>query len=337
MQNNGIDVAKYRIKSILSFVVAIASGILSSMLYQLGLFLVPISSSFLAVLFYLEHYSGRRLSYVAPAVLIAADIIFTGFYSVNGLCAVLVALVMYLLSRSRKEKADCVIYCTAIIFAFFILSVMLGTFLLIGKNSINDALVFLGEKIEEFRAEFVRSVMEVYSSASSAAGQTPPLTADDFSALYDAAINMLVGYVAVIAFALCGVAVKLYCILGASFSSEDGFFREWRFMPSSVYGYFFIALVFLTMFIPPSGIFGLLLMNLYVVFMVVYAYLGCRMFVGMLAAKLGNKLAASIIVIIALTIFAAYAVQILSYFGVFSSISFNKRIANDKKDNQNRD
>ena len=65
--------------------------------------------------------------------------------------------------------------------------------------------------------------------------------------------------------------------------------------------------------------------------------IGCRMFTQMLAMKLGNRLAAFVIVIIALAIFAAYAVQILSYFGVFSSISFNKRIATNKKDNQDRD
>ena len=123
-------------------VMALALGLLSALLGQLGMLLIPLVCAPLAVVLMLERGRRRVLSVALPILLIGIDALFNGIYSFSCLCAVGVSLLIFLsASTGFFTKGDSAV--AAVIFvsliAFF--TVILYGCLLIGSLDFGAAMV----------------------------------------------------------------------------------------------------------------------------------------------------------------------------------------------------
>ncbi|MBQ8414510.1 MAG: hypothetical protein IJX58_04605, partial [Clostridia bacterium] len=93
-----------------------------------------------------------------------------------------------------------------------------------------------------------------------------------------------------------------------------------------VYAYFYILLVILSLFATNAdSIFAVSVLNLYNIFMVVFAYVGFTVSLDTLKNRM-KPVTATLVLIAVLLIFASFAAQILAAFGVLYSIR-NEKLA----------
>ena len=118
------------------------------------------------------------------------------------------------------------------------------------------------------------------------------------------------------AFVICGLSLKLFSVM-KKYTSDNTREGTWFFATTSLFAYFYIALVILSFLISPVSFFGIFVANLHSVFMFVYAYVGYK-FVSFACSSRG--MFTKLLLIAAIVFFSGVAVQILSYIGVYLTI-----------------
>jgi hypothetical protein len=135
---------------------------------------------------------------------------------------------------------------------------------------------------------------------------------------------MVISYIVIICFAVVGIAMKLFVKLYTRLCEDISHTIYWRFMTTSVFAYFYITLMFLSVFTSTSGgVFGIAIGNLYNIFLIVYAYVGFNQAVAMLSVKV--RPAVAMLIVFAVTAVAmSFALQLLAVLGVLYTIRKNR-------------
>ncbi len=317
-------------------VMTLLAGLITAILFQTGLLIVPFTAGFLACVFLFECGKKRRLTYILPVLLIAFDLIFNGIFSLNCLASVLVAAVIYLSFVKLRAKSECAVYLTIIISAFTVISFILLGFFMVNDFSISAVREFYIEQTELIRTEFIRAFSSL--AMENGEGELEYLFSEaDLNYLFDSTFKTLVAFFAILGFAISGVALKVFTFFGVRKSQFAERLPSYTFKTSNLFAYFYVLLVVASMFIgEPITTAALTIHNLHTVFMFVYAYLGYKYVTEIFARKNGKPILSGILVLCAVLFFSSFAVQILSYFGAFMTIVRN-RVSATHGNNENND
>lgn len=307
------------------FFVALLTGLAAAMFFVSGLFFIPLCAASLSALFISERGKRRIFSYLAPILIVVIDAAFNAFYSFNCLVSLLIALILYFCFTKNRAKSECAVYITILISAYTFLAFLLLGFFLTKTFSLESVSEFYSEEFAFIKEQF--SVMfEQFAAEESV---NPELYSPEYiSLMFSELYNSLTALVAVFSFLLCGVTFKIF----AAFTKHIPEFcykkERWIFETSSLFAYFYIALIILSFITATDEFFGILISNLNTVFMFVYAYLGYK-FVSAVFANRG--LFSRVLLFGAIIFFSGTAIQILSYIGVYFTI-ITARANNLQKD-----
>ena len=299
-----------------------------------GLIMLPVISGFLATLMCIE--KRRVASIIACSAMVIGEIIFgfMGYFTLTSLSAVIIAIIISVYYTKKKDKSECALFCTLALSLIIPASALIYIF---GTTEVAN----LSEAYEYFLSMYY-GLKEMLIESTSIA-QTTPQTAAMFtpeyiSTVFDAYLYYMVAMIAIIAFLLVGLALKIFTGVMARYSQNRDDVTSWHFIPSSVFAYFYFAVAILSMFATnPDDVISLSTANLYLIFMFVFAYVGYRFISSLMSKNARRPIFISAILLILILYFSNIALQILAVAGAFMSVNYAKLVNNKTTNNTSND
>lgn len=302
-------------------ILSILSGALCTLANDVLLFL-PIA--FLSSLFYFDKSDKKMYSIVVSAILFAINGVGIAIgitYCLFAPASVIIALLMSYAFANKESKSDTAFLMTVICSVFTFLSYILLAMILKNDYSFDAAIAFYNDVISKLKDIFVNGMLEVYTQAGF------EITADLLGQLFDSQLNMIFSYIFIAGFLIVGLSFKLFGFILKKCLDDKTEILSWRFKTSSLFAYFYLILVFLSMFLVSStDILSVVVFNLYNIFLVIYAYVGFNVIKDMLGNRL-RPIFAIFLLLLALMVFSSLAVQILAVYGVLYTIRTNRGVA----------
>ena len=325
---------KYRFKyqSVVALL-AIASfffGALGIVYGVAGLIIMPIASAFLAALMCVE--KRRVTSSLISLTLIIGELLLSlgDYFTVTSLSSALIAAIIAYHYSNNKQKSDGVIFATTLtalaIFATFALYVIGTT----DATSLSEVYEYFLSAFAEFKKSTIASVI---SMSSDAVKSNANLSAEYLSEMFDAYLNCIVALVTILAFALVGVAHKIFSGIVRMYSNTPDSINNWRFLPNAAFAYFYFVVAIISMFATDaSNALSVSIVNLYLIFMFVFAYIGFVFVTAMLTKRGRSRFFSTLLVLILTVALSSLAIQILAVIGAFVTINVAKINNNDQND-----
>lgn len=286
---------------------------------------LPLAAAFLAVIYVFDIKEKRRISYIVSAGVIIiniASILLKLSSSLFGIEAVLLAIIIYFAFSRQTSKSDASYLMTAILAVFIALGAILLAVMIQGEVSIEAVSSFYSSIINYLREAFIDSALLMYGEMLKASGAE--FTGEDFGAVFDTAVSLIISYVIIIAFLLVGFTMKLFGAITARLAEDNREVMSWRFAPTNVFAYFYLIITFASIFLNSStDLLSISILNLYYVFMVIFAYVGFNFSVVNLAKKF-SRLISFVLPTVAIVIFPSFAMQLLAVMGVFFTFASNR-------------
>ena len=261
------------------------------------------------------------LFFVLVIVNIAAIVLKIGLtlFAFEGIALAALLAVCFM---KKSDKAEASLIMTAVCAGFTLLNLVILPMIELNTFDFGMVADYYLEMVDSLREAFVDTAMEAYGQILASGGIE--LSESVVTELYNHQLTMAISYVVIICFAVVGIAMKLFAKLYTRLCEDNSPVIYWRFRTTSVFAYFYIALMFLSIFTSTSGgVFGVTIGNLYNIFLIVYAYIGFNQAVAMLSVKV--RPAVAILIIAAVTVVAmSFALQLLAVLGVLYTIRKNR-------------
>lgn len=302
----------------------ILTSALCTLLSQLGILLLPVTSVLLTLLFVSER--GRRpvLSVLASVTVIALDLPFNLFYSICAITSVLIALLIYFsLTRLIFTKGECAIVVTFLVSLLFGYMMFSFAFFELGRIDFPAALDYYAGIGEELRAEWSVFAEKIIASAGNDNAQTS-LTPEFFDAMFNSMMASTVSVVIIFSFLLTGIMFKLLGIFLPMMLDDRKEIAGWHFILSPAYAYTFIAAYFISIFLTEADAFAVTVLNFVNVFTAVFAYLGFLFVLSILEHRFNSKFVSLVMAVVAILIFGSTAMSLLAFAGTFAVIVYDK-------------
>ena len=265
------------------------------------------------------------LSIGASLLIVVANVlclVFTDASVLSGFLTVAAGSVIAAAFRLHRSKNECVLISVTVVSLFTVGSMLLLFMRAAGSFSISAAMEVYDSVYESLKNDFINRIGDITSGMGNGTAEVV-ISSEDIAMMFDSVANLGIAMIIILSFAIVGISFKLFTRVVASYVKDGSIIRDWRFRPSGVFGYFYIALYLFSIFLGEPSAFSLTVMNLYYVFMVVFAYLGYGVTVSFLS-QVRSSTFAYLSVIAALVLFSSIAIQILSLVGVFFAINYGK-------------
>lgn len=301
--------------------ICLLSGVLCIVFGQL---LLPLTISTLACIFIFDDEKRRYFGYTLSGLLVilnAAALVLKLSVSFFSIQAIIVAALIAISFVKQSSKAETAFLLTVISSIFIVASAVFLAMTETGVYTIDSVVDFYNNLSKSLREVFSVNAFNIYGDAFATAGVK--VTVEDFGLIFDSFLGTVISYIVIFAFGVVGVSFKLFSIITARVAKDVVPLYKWRFMTTNVFAYFYVALVFLSIFIPATdSIFALTIDNTYNIFMTIYAYVGFNVAVSILSAKMKPVFAILVVFAAMLTLFS-FAVSVLSLLGVMFTIRKN--------------
>ena len=247
------------------------------------------------------------------------------FYLVFVLSGLLCSLVLWLGYAKGANKAELSVYLT-ILYALCTAAVL---YLIgakeIGSYAFADVLQYYRDFFNGIFDEMLEQMKLSFADFDWASAGVDEVTFYDMLKEYFALIsNLFLSMLIVVSFLYSGIQIKIFTAIMNRCEKEPRERKTWHFALSNVFAYFYIALVLLSAFMGyGNSVVGIAAINLYIVFMFVFAYIGFNYALYFTSRMKKKALARFIFVAILVTTNMA-ALQILSFVGVFVTTMHNK-------------
>ncbi len=298
------------------FIMSVLSGALSAFA---GLTLASVCGGFLAALWFFEPEEKRIFSYIAIPVILAIDIFLNGLYTLVGVFAIVLGLMIFLVYRLRFPKCESVFGMTLVATLLILLAYIL---LALGNKEGLSVKEYYTQVYDEYKVYFIQSFAAMYEAVPELR-ETILITEDDVVTILDTLVSMLVSFVIIYGFALVGISCKIFKIMVRRYSKDKAEISNWNFITPSIYAYFYMALTVASFFVGSElNEFALVVINLSNIFMIVYAYTGWACATKILASR-RNPVLSNVILFVVIICFANLALNLLSFLGMFYTLSLN--------------
>ena len=321
------DFDKERINFKQALVLALVSVLTSFISSLLGpanllLSLLPMAAcaGAIAALIHFECDRCKVLKIIVPVCAIALDWIFNGLHSLCGVLVVVLALMIFLLYEQKWPKLE-----GALVMSLVSAGMIALIFIAIGATNNQGLSVaeFYAETLEELKVEYLNYYNEVYLPLYEEYG-VEALSSEDILYVLDLVVGIIVSMLFIAGFAMVGVACKIYSYVLRKCGADNDRLKNWRFIPTRVYAYFYVALELVTMFLGSElTTFNLTVINLSTIFMVVFWYMGLVAIGKFLSERKKRGMPVALTLICSVFISIAFP-RIFSYVGVFYCIVISK-------------
>ncbi len=291
---------------------------------------VPVSAAFLSVLFLSERRGVRKFSMLSAALLLILNLgsfllaHFTNLtvYGISGIQIIFMAFLLFLMFGKNRPKSETVFVLIAACALCYAVSLWFFAADMTGSFSIGGAIEFYKEFIYALKETFVESVNSITSQMPE--GALSEIYSEEAAAeLADSVIRMLPGIFILVLFATVGIMCKIFSFAVYKVTGNNRIF-EWKFFTSNLLAYFYCVLfVIYVIFASGTGIFATVVINLFTVFLFVYAYFGFGFLSALLSMRRSRGFAWSVL-IVAFIILGVFAALILSFAGVVFTVLYNK-------------
>lgn len=292
-------------------------------LYRIaGIIMIPLISAFLAVLFCVE--KRRILSVTVSVILLAFEFYYgsMSYYTVISLSSVILAIIAATCYLKGTRKSYTALYSTCAIAVLIVVAAVLyvlGTFKGSAISEIIDNFLILFDNFKE------TTVSNILTAMSQSTVENEMLSKDNLNLIFDAYLDCAVALVCIIAFLIVGVAYKIFTRLIRSYSRSSDKINGWDFMPSATFAYFYFIIAIISMFVSGSdGALSLSIINLQLIFMAVFAYVGYKFVVTVMKINGRSAMMTSLIMLVAIALLSSVAIQILAVTGAFVSVNYEK-------------
>lgn len=289
----------------------------------LGEFILPFLTATLAVLYLFDGSKHRVLSISVSVLLLIINV--AGFIAVKTIslfapASIILAFIICFSFCKGESKADAAYIMTIIAAIFSLLMYLLYAMVDQGEYTLDAVKVFYTDFYDSLRTLIVDSFMSVYSTSGL------EVTEEMIIALFDRQVSMIISYLLVGGFMVVGVAMKLFSFVVSRLVEDKSTILQWRFSTTNLYAYFYLILTLASVFvINADSIFAISILNLYNVFLIVFAYVGFNFVITHILKNL-RPLYAGLILVAVMLLFSGFAVQVLAILGVMHTIRSNKNI-----------
>ena len=312
----------------------IITSALTSVLAFLCIFIgdiaAPFAAAFYAVLILIESPKKRVITWVIPAVSILADILLNGLSGYGCIQFTVAGVLIALAFKNKFRKSTLAAMLSATFIVFILWGLCCTAFKETGVYTLASVKDFYFEILETLKNEMIDVLTKVPISLTKE-GENVYLTVTDASALVNSFLNLLVSFVAIIAFILAGISIKIFSAIAVRLAAEEDEVRGWMFITTSVFAYAYLAVFVVNLFTAGMGaVASAVIANLYLILMVVYAYLGAKLLLGILmnAQRRFFFLTIALLVLLSMNF---YSLVPLSLFGTYGVIVTNRHVNFDRQ------
>ncbi len=287
-------------------------------------FILPVAAAFYAALLMYEGNARRRIhSYIVPIIAIAFDILLKGTLSFDALSCIITGLLIYFLCKKGISKAESVFWISLALVASLLISALIFG-LVFGKGM--GIVGFYTELYNMYKAEFI----ELLTSLTLTSEQGTPLFAYnriEAELLFNELVILLAPALVLLAVFLCALSLRIFSSLIVRYSGDECGIYEWRFNPSNLVAYFYLAVAILTIFAGSgTGIFAHTVTSLNIIFAPVFAYIGASVIHALIVSRGKSSFFALSVIVIACVILYTFSITLLSFIGVYFTVVANKVI-----------
>lgn len=288
-----------------------------------GYLLLPVAATFFALLLLCENQNKRVFSYALPVITLAVNIFLSGLYSLEGIAYAAVGFIIFTAIRRGFSKGETAFWISLAVFVLMLLSLILllaSAKESLGAGSFKDCCVNL------YSATKTRFV-EVVTSLKVEADETTffAYNAYEAAAMFDELLILSVSVFALISFFITGITLKIFSKAANSYFSDDAGISSWSFRTSNTVAYFYLIVSVIAYFeAAGTGVFSYVIITLSTIFSAVFLYIGVKSVFRFIISRGRSKIFAVLIMIIASSLISSFAVQLLSYIGVFVNVRQNK-------------
>ena len=137
---------------------------------------------------------------------------------------------------------------------------------------------------------------------------------------FDTFINTIISYFIIAGFVISGISAKVFSGLSSLLAEDNTNIKNWRFMPTPVFAYFYLLVTVASIFVPmDSSVFSITVLNLSNIFMAIFAYVGFYYAVDFFAKRMRRGFA-TVITIVAILLLARFSLNLLSMLGMYRVI-----------------
>ena len=299
-------------------------------LFLFGELMLPLASAALAILFVLENGRRRIFSIAIPLVAIAADLIIHGTFSYLALEATILAVIIAMFFI-RGSKAECSFWLTLTALLFSLFSMALIVYSETKAISLDAFLDYYIGLYNELEKMLVPVFEEAMATAGTGLESIDPAL---IPTLMSGMASLIPSIIIIFGFILGGVSLKIFTGALRLICDEESRARisDWRFaLPKTMYVAFWIVAVLnlLSGLFGASGMFSIVVANVYNVLLYVFAYVGLAVVVGFLTALFKKRSLAILATVAAIIFLGALAIELIAYFGA-SFVFVRKRDRGEK-------
>ena len=285
----------------------------------LGYLFLPFAAASYATLLRYEKKNRKIFSYAIPVAIYAINILFNGFFSLEGVIYVAVGVMIYLFNLKERSKNEAVFWITFTLSAFILFSFFAIGFTSNGSLSFSALRAYYAGIYDSLKRVFV-SIISSISTADEEGTLFFLFTRENAENIFHSLVLALPSLVIVIAFILTGITFKLFDFFTTRVFPEANE-NFGIFIPTKFLAYSFISIAILSVLSSSSpDIFAISINNVNNVLTAVFAYFGLKIAYSIVKNTRGS-LFAVLLIVVALVLFGTTAITLLSFIGVFFALS----------------
>ena len=253
-------------------VLAFISGIAVCLLGELFL---PLASAFLAVLFLFENPKKRFFSYACPVASITLSVLIKGIVALVAIEYVILAVIIAFCYKKSLSKAEASVYMTLTVSVFVFISLYLSAAIALKSFSFSGVEDHYVKIFFEFKEQFVDLLSEFTLTQDDGTIRNA-MSVEEATLYFESFTNSFIALVAIFAFLITGLTLKLYTALVLRYSKYGILKKFAHFIPSNLCAYVFIISSVLGVLSSEKTKFGIILLNVNAILTVVFLYMGLR-------------------------------------------------------------
>ena len=298
---------------------------------QLGYILMPFAAAFYAALLIYDKTPGKILSIFLPLIFFVVNLLFSGLYSLDAVAYAIVGVIIYFAVTKKITRGETAVYLTSVIVFSMILSAIFIAFKEAGRVDVSAITEFYGALYNTLKEQFVAMLMSL--TTENAEGLTVfAYNVHDAEALFRELVIFAVPMLILCAFLLAGISLKFFSRTVKKISGEESGIMSWRFTISNFIAYFYIAVAIMSMLASgDSSVFSIAVVSVNTVLSCVFAYIGVTFVYGIIRSRGKSAFFSASLIILVCIILSSFALQLLSFLGVYFSIVTN-RLLNGKNE-----
>ena len=300
--------------SVLTFVFGMAVAFL-------GELVLPLASSFLAILILFEKPNKRFFSYACPIASITLSVLIKGLVALVAVEYVILALIIAFCYKKSLSKAETSIYLTLTVSVFVFISLYLSSAVSLGSFALSDVKNYYVEMFFELKEGFIELLSGFTITADDGTARNA-MSVEEATLYFNTFSNSFIALIAIFAFLISGLTLKLYTSLVLRYSKHGILKKFAHFIPSNFCAYVFIISSVLGALSSESSKFGIVLLNANAILTVVFAYMGLR-YLLMVSKHSQRRSMMYFLFVVAFLTFPSIAPTIVSYLGVWVVIGTN--------------